>query len=135
MNALNISSDSEIKIKTLINKNCRSKKHADIEFISESDKLWVIEAKINKSKDAHNSVYKLFGELLKETGREKRDNCNIAILLPENGVLFYSRLFQLINCQKFLDFGTLIPIKNVFLFENSGISQMSWENLYDKQTP
>ena len=132
VSALYISNNSEIKIKTLINKNCRAKKYADIEFISESDKLWVIEAKSNQSNDGHNSVHKLFGELLKETGREQRNDCNIAILLPEDGILFYSRLFQSINRQKFLNFGSLIPIKNVFSFGASGILQMSWENLYDK---
>ena len=135
MEALRKSNNSEIKIKTLINKNCRAKEWADIEFISESDKLWVIEAKSNQSKDAHNSVHKLFGELLKETGREQRNNCYIAILLPEDGILFYSRLFQSINRQKFLDFGNLIPIKNVFSFGDSGVLEMSWEDLYDKYTP
>ena len=73
--ALNQHENEEIKIKILHNKSCRSQTFADIEFTSASGMRWAIEVKSNDSKDAHNTAHKIFGELLKETGRENRDAC------------------------------------------------------------
>jgi len=121
----------DLKIDRLINCRCKAKKWADIEYISASGSHWVIEAKSNDSSDAHNTVHKIFGELLKETGRESRENSKISVLIPESGVSFYSRLFQSINREKFLRFGKLVPVQCVFTFGSSGIGQISWKELYD----
>src|SRR5574337_548408 len=102
------------RIDKLCNKNCRSKKFADIEFFSKSGLHWVIEAKSNDSEDKHNTVHKIFGEILKETGRTSRRNCRYALLLPEKGKCFYSKAFQSIARDKFLGFGCLVPIDTVF---------------------
>ena len=121
----------EIKIDNLINFNCKSKTFADVEFISESQQHWVIEAKSHNSSDASNTIHKIFGEILKETGRNNRNNSKYAILIPESGREFYSKNFQLINRNKYIGFGNLVPIDCVFIFGNSGIIQMSWAELYD----
>jgi hypothetical protein len=115
----------------LINQSCKSRKYADVEFISSSGIHWVIEAKSNDSSDAHNTVHKIFGELLKETGKNNRSNCKYGILLPENSTEFYSRLFQEINKQKYVGFGNLIPVEKVCIHGSSGIEIISWEELYD----
>ena len=127
--------DSHLRIETLINQNCKAKKYSDIEYISVSKTHWVIEAKSNDSGDAHNSVHKIFGELLKETGRDDRANCNFAILIPEASLNFYSRAFQSINSKKFIDFGKLIPVHTVFTFSSSGIGRGSWGELYSYHAP
>ena len=121
----------DLKIEKLLNSNCKAKKLADIEYISVSGSHWVIEAKSNDSSDAHNTVHKIFGELLKETGRESRENSKISVLIPENGVSFYSRLFQSVNREKFLGFGSLVPVQCVFTFGASGVRQIGWAELYD----
>jgi hypothetical protein len=120
-----------VKIDFIININCKSKKFADIEFKSKMDLHWVIEAKSDDSKDKHNTVHKIFGELLKETGRTNRSNCHLAILIPTSAVNFYSRAFQSIDREKFLSFGKLIPIDTVFTSNASGVGQLTWEALYD----
>ena len=117
------------------NINCRSKKFSDIEFTSTTGVHWVIEAKSDKSKDKYNTVHKMFGELLKETGRSNRSNCRYAILIHESAVAFYSRAFQSINREKFLAFGKLIPINTVFTSNAIGIKQRKWEDLYDENKP
>jgi hypothetical protein len=119
----------------IININCRSRNFSDIEFISKAGVHWVIEAKSDDSKDKHNTVHKIFGELLKETGRSDRNNCRYAILIPESSVAFYSRAFQSINREKFLAFGDLIPIKTVFTSNSTGIKQRTWVELYDEYKP
>jgi len=91
----------------------------------------VIEAKSHDSEDRHNTVHKIFGELLKETGRTNRVDCRHAILIPEDGLDFYSRAFRSIARDKFLGFGALVPIETVFMYGLSGISQCAWECLYD----
>lgn len=131
VDALRLSTDLEICLDTLYNKNCKSKTYADIEYKSRSGVHWVIEAKSNVSSDAHNTVHKIFGELLKETGRTSRNCFKHAVLIPENSKKFYSRLFQSINREKFIGFGKLIPIDTVFTFGSSGIIQISWVELYD----
>jgi len=129
--ALNQHEDEEIKIRVLYNQSCKAKKFADIEFTSVSGKRWAIEAKSNASRDAHNTAHKIFGELLKETGRENRDACHIAILIPEDSKLFYSRLFQSIKREKFVAYGRLVPVEKVFTFSKAGIGIITWEDLYD----
>ena len=71
--------DEAIRIKSLLNSNCKAKKLADVEFKSATGLHWVIEAKSDDSKDKHNTVHKIFGELLKETGRTNRADCRHAI--------------------------------------------------------
>jgi hypothetical protein len=123
--------DENLCIDELYNSKCRSKTFADIEFLSKSKLHWVIEAKSNDSKDRHNTVHKIFGELLKETGRANRENCRHAVLIPESAIGFYSRAFQSINREKFIGFGVLIPIDTVFLSGPSGVKQIQWAALYD----
>lgn len=123
--------DPAIRIKSLLNSNCKAKKLADVEFESDAGLHWVIEAKSNDSLDKHNTVHKIFGELLKETGRTNRADCRHAILIPEGAVDFYSRAFQSIAREKFVGFGRLIPVSTVFLSAPSGIRQLTWEGLYD----
>lgn len=131
VNHLQQHADEEICISKIINSNCKSKKFADIEFKSKANLHWVIEAKSNDSEDRYNTVHKIFGELLKETGRANRSNCQHAILIPETAVHFYSRAFQSIDRDKFLAFGKLIPIDTVFTCSASGVNKITWESLYD----
>lgn len=127
--------DSAIRIESLLNSNCKSKRLADIEFVSVQKLHWVIEAKSDDSKDKHNTVHKIFGELLKETGRTNRADCRHAVLIPEGAVRFYSRAFQSIAREKFVAFGKLIPIDTVFTCGTSGVAQLTWEGLYDSHPP
>jgi hypothetical protein len=131
ISALQEQDEDKFKIRSLINKNCKSKKYADVEFITLSRTHWVIEAKSNDSSDAHNTAHKIFGELLKETGKENRNNCKFGILIPEEAKKFYSKKFQGISKSKFSGFGKLIPIETVFSYGHSGIGTMSWEELYN----
>ena len=127
--------DHEIRLEDSINTNCKSKKYADIEYRSVSKRHWVIEAKSNDSGDAHNTVHKLFGELLKGTGKQNRKNVKYGILIPESGILFYSRKFQQIDRKRFIQFGKLIPVESVFTFGKSGVRQIRWVDLYDANQP
>ncbi len=127
--------DENLKIGSVINSNCKSKKFADIEFKSKTNLHWVIEAKSDDSKARYNTVHKIFGEVLKETGRTNRSNCRHAILIPESAVAFYSRAFQSIDREKFLGFGALIPIDTVFISSASGVRRLTWETLYDAHKP
>ena len=123
--------DDQIRIDRVINKNCKSKRFADVEFESKAKVHWVIEAKSNDSKDAPNTVHKIFGELLKETGRTNRANCRQAILIPESAVQFYSRAFQSIDRKKYIAFGKLIPIDTVFTSCSIRVRKITWKSLYD----
>jgi len=129
------SDNDDLCIEKMINSNCRSKKYADIEYESKAKLHWVIEAKSNDSKDKHNTVHKIFGEVLKETGRTNRSDCRHAILIPESAVGFYSRAFQSIDRGKFMGFGNLIPIDTVFTSSSTGVRQLTWQQLYDAHQP
>lgn len=135
VNALQAHDDERLAIGHLCNSNCKTKYHADIEFHSKSGVHWVIEAKSHDSKDKHNTVHKIFGELLKETGRSDRAACKFAVLIPEDAVHFYSRAFQSIAREKFLGFGKLVPVESVFTFGAAGINELSWEDLYAAYEP
>lgn len=128
---LNVHENDDLKISEIYNQRCKSKTRADVEFRSVSNLHWAIEAKSNDSGDQHNTVHKIFGELLKETGRTGRPDFRHAILIPLDAVNFYSRAFQSIKREKYLGFGDLIPIDTVFTSSAGGITQLSWEALYD----
>lgn len=128
-------SDRDLRVLEMINRNCRSKTYADVEFKSCSGLHWVIEAKSNDSNDRHNTVHKIFGELLKETGRTNREDCRHGILIPGDAVQFYSRAFQCVHPEKFLGFGELIPVDTVFTSSRRGIARMSWAALYEAHNP
>ena len=132
---LNNHPDDSLSIVKVINSNCKSRTFADVEFESKANLHWVIEAKSDDSTDKHNTVHKIFGELLKETGRTNRSNCRHAILIPQAAVVFYSRAFQSIDRKKFLGFGALIPIDTVFTSSSGGVKQLTWESLYDAHKP
>lgn len=127
--------NDDLCIEKLINSNCKSKMYADVEYKSKNKLHWVIEAKSNESKDRHNTVHKIFGEVLKETGRTNRSDCRHAILIPDDAVNFYSRAFQSIDREKFIGFGNLIPIDTVFTSNPTGIRQLTWQELYDEHQP
>jgi hypothetical protein len=122
---------TQLRIAELINANCNSRIFADVEFKSVSKIHWVIEAKSDLSPDKHNAAHKIFGELLKETGRTNRKDCRHAILVPQDAVPFFSKKFQCVARSKFEGFGRLIPIETVFTFGTAGIQQITWLQLYD----
>lgn len=123
--------DKDLCIELLLNNNCKSRTFADVEFISKTNVHWVIEAKSNESSDRYNTVHKVFGDLLKETGRPNRKNCRYAILLPKSALEFYSKSFQSIAKDKFVGFSKLIPINTVFLCGQSEIQEITWRELYE----
>lgn len=134
---LKISTDSDISKKsgTFINTKCRGRgndEYADVEYISDSGTHWVIEAKTNKTNNFPNEIHKVFGNLLKETGRDNREKSKYAILIPEDAEGDFRNGFMKIDHQKYIEFGKLIPINSVFLYGNSGITKKTWSELYDE---
>ena len=119
----------------LHNQNCRSQEYADIEFTL-SGQRWAIEAKSHQPRaNRYNTVHQFFGKLLKETGRQNRTDCNIAILIPKDGIDFYHDHFKEIDRCKFFGFGWLIPVHTVFAYDHSirSVEYTSWENFYDNK--
>ena len=114
------------------NCSCRHQTLADIEITLPSGQRWAIEAKSHKSNDRYNTIHKLFGELLKETGRDERDNCNIGVLIPECGIDFYKDGFRKIRRRKFVCFGILIPVRYVFSYGVYGVRHTFWDRFYDQ---
>ena len=130
-----VTNKNDYRPERVINQNCKSHKFADVEFVTARDH-WVIEAKTNVSKDAHNSVHKLFGELLKETGKpriiEAGKTLKYGILIPDSS--FYRNKFRLINQAKFNGFGELIPVERIFIFTSGTLTTITWEDFYDLPT-
>ena len=131
----------------IINANCKKHKYADLELILD-DVLWIIESKCHKSKNAYNSIHLLFGELLKETGRQRHFNNDVSyneikygLLIPGNtygytnkpGIDFYKKHFKEIDKNKYLEFGKLIPIDDIFIFntDNNEFIHKTWNEFIE----
>lgn len=125
------SGDKAIKPKIINNIHCKSKSQADMDFIAEDGTHWIIEAKSHDSKDKYNTVHKFFGEILKETGRDNREDCCYAMLINEEGEPFYRAAFNKIDKEKFGLFGELIPISAVFVCSSSGYKRLEWLSMHD----
>jgi hypothetical protein len=124
-------SNADFRIATLHNQRCKAKNAADVEFTSKSGRRWVIEAKSDRSGDRHNTAHKIFGELLKETGRAHRRGCRYALLIPKGAIGFYARKFRAIKRSAFVRFGKLIPVHTVFACDRARVKRLTWEQLYD----
>ena len=114
------------------NQRCGAKKLADLEFTSASGQRWAIEAKYGSKTDKANEVHKMFGNLLRETGRANRDGCRIALLLPACREEYFRERVRLIPRVKFIGFGELVPVKAVFVFDETRQSfrQVTWPEFY-----
>lgn len=130
---------SNLKNIEVINKNCKSKKHSDLEYIDKSEQYhWRIEAKSHMSKDAYNAVHKIFGELLKETGRPPISDKKIkyGILLDGSycsdkkitGKEFFRKYFRHIEIEKYKKFGLLIPVDVVIVCDpkRNKVENFTW---------
>lgn len=123
--------DNVFRLKHIVNQSCKSKKFADIEYTSLANIHWVIEAKSYVSKDRHNAIHKLFGELLKETGRNRSGiNLQYGVLLPAEGLEFFGKGFAAVPRKKFVAFGALIPISKIFYVEGSRIKHLNWAQMH-----
>jgi hypothetical protein len=134
--------DRRFRVAREINFDCKSRDHADVEYVSATGRHFVIEAKSHHSKDRDNGAHKIFGELLKETGRNPNRGADgtpvFAILLTDDpwehrrGEAFYRRKFQTIDESAYLSFGRLVKAEYVFLAEasSSTVRAFSWAGFY-----
>jgi hypothetical protein len=121
----------DLKVEELINGNCKSRTFADVEYRSTSGLHWIIEAKSHDSLDKYNAVHKIFGELLKETGRARTyEKPRFAVLLPDDGLTFFGKGFLCVDRERFLAFGKLVRVSTVFYVHSGVIQQVSWEQMH-----
>lgn len=115
------------------NQGATSKNFADIELTLPGGQRWAIEAKSHESPtNKYNTVHQIFGNLMRETGRGNRENCEIGVLIPEDGTNFYKCRFQNIKREKFVCFGLLIPVNCVFTYDRLGVKYTPWAEFYDR---
>ncbi len=132
VNALYATEDDELRVRDLHNKNCRSPRLADLEFTSHSGLRWAIEAKYGAPSNKHNEVHKLFGDLLRETGRPNRSGCRIGLLLHARMEAHFREGICRINRRKFIEFGLLVPVDSVFVCDELGsFERRTWAQFYD----
>lgn len=119
------------------NFNCYSKKkHADIQYVDKNGIEWFIEAKSFKSPDKNNAVHKIFGELLKISGLEKKcKNVQYGILIDDFD--FLNEHLKLIPKEKLEKFAEIIDCKNgitVFVKENEEKTKIKNWNDFVRRT-
>ncbi|WP_156480502.1 hypothetical protein [Aquipseudomonas alcaligenes] len=116
------------------------------------DKLH-IEVKSHHSEDSQNTINKIFGQLLKETGKrslDKEKEC-LAILFPYErgawpgrnnktvtrieGEAYYRRGFSRIDKQTFVKFGDLVGAKYILSFSTASntLNVFEWKNFLDEE--
>lgn len=128
-----IRTDARFGIKKEINIGNDSASCSDIEYLSNGNEYLIIEAKSHESKDAYNTRHKIFGQLLKEHGKNspsRRENLALialGILIPKDkttsgksntkksGYDFYRDGYSEIPESMFSGFGELAKVKYVFV--------------------
>ena len=125
--------DNEIRINEMHNCSCAGNADfADLEFTSVSGQRWAIEAKYGAPKNKANEVHKLFGDLLRETGRAHRNGCRIALLLYAGNEEYFRAGVRRINRGKYIQFGSLVPVESVFVVGDSpSFETRTWREFYD----
>ncbi|EKO3584030.1 hypothetical protein P0F40_003283 [Vibrio metschnikovii] len=149
-----ITSDSAFGIKVAVNFGADSDTVADVEYLANNDKYLILEAKSHKSSNAQNTRHQIFGQLLKEQGKEndkRRQYDNKAVfglLIPgdkaidvkgapkSDGVTYYRDGFTAIPESKFSAFGDLVNAEYVFVcFGMDRIEVFSWLGFYSNDKP
>lgn len=149
-----IRSDARFGIKKEINIGNDSALYSDVEYISNSDEYLIIEAKSHESKDAYNTRHKMFGQLLKEhgknsTSRKEHDSLVLGILIPKDeassgksntkksGYDFYRKGVLCIPETMFSGFGKLVNVQYVFLcsVKDRTVDVYSWEGFHRGEGP
>ena len=123
--------DCGLLIQCIHNKDCKSLDFADVEFTAKSGQRWAIEAKYGAPNNKQNEVRKLFGDLLRETGRCYRQECNVGLLLHQDTECYFRQHVKLIPRKKFIQFGSLIPVQAVFVFSPTEVKCKTWMEFYD----
>lgn len=117
----------------------------------------LLEAKSHNSTDAPNTINKIFGQLLKETGKSIRNSWEsssfcLAILIPidgincvqhgkplkrGSGVEYYRRGFRRIPQDIFNAFGVLVNVRYVFAYSesNRSLNVYLWSQFCISDTP
>lgn len=137
----------EIEINFGTNKN----NSADVEYLAKNGELIILEAKSHESKDAYNTRHKIFGELMKEHGKQNphrkkyANNLTYGILIPadapssgksntsEKGIEFYRKGFKDIPEKLYLQFGMLVKAKYIFVCsaKHQTVKVFSWASFYN----
>lgn len=116
----------------------------------------LVEVKSHHSEDSPNTINKIFGQLLKETGKAndgpRRANSALAILFPAEGAdwvargrsftrkpgnEYYRKGFLRIKRNIYLEFGSLVGARYVLSFsvDKSFLEVHSWAGFYDGMSP
>ena len=96
-----------------------------------SGQRWAIEAKIGAPDNRANEVHKLFVNLLRETGRAHRQNCKIGLLLHHETEGYFRNGVNRIDREKFIPFGSLVPVEAVFVLSPQYFTFKTWMEFYD----
>lgn len=145
--------NDEFSVTTIHNASGDTNEYADIELTTATGVLVAIEAKTHETRDAPNTVHKVFGQLLAEHGktnpqRRKASAC-FGILIPAEkpmnpdapkscGTSYYQRRFRNIPENKFEEFGVLVDAKYVFVFRRTRPQQLDvygWMDFYRNKKP
>ena len=135
-----IANDEKFGIKESFNFGNDTNEKADIEYLTNSGKYLINKAKSHHSDDKYNTIHKIFGQLLKENGKEnpnrqKHSNAlSYGILIPKdrNGIEFYSKGFNYIPEELFVEFGEITNTRHVFVCseDNNSWEHYTWNDFY-----
>lgn len=149
-----ITSDNAFGIKEAVNFGDDSDTVADVEYLAKNDEYLILEAKSHKSSNAQNTRHQIFGQLLKEQGKENdkrklyEKSAVFGLLIPgdkaigvkgaptSDGVTYYRDGFTAIPESKFSAFGDLVNAGYVFVcFGVERIEVFSWLGFYSDDKP
>jgi hypothetical protein len=150
-----IKSDTRFGIKKAINIGSDGASYSDVEYLSNSDEYLIIEAKSHESKDAYNTRHKIFGQLLKEHGKnspsrqEHEAVLALGVLIPKDatssgksnskksGYDFYRDGYSDIPEKIFSGFGELAKVKYVFLcsIKDRNVDIYTWTGFHRGEKP
>lgn len=135
----------------IVNKGCRAKKYADLEYLDKSTKtLWRIEVKTSDSPGSLDSVHKIFGELLKNTSFKNTANSDYSVkygLLLDSKRLrnknddfnkrnqnnFQKQIIRSFSHDRLQKFGEIVPIESVFIFDGENVHKLSWDDFISEE--
>jgi len=119
----------------------------------------LIEAKSHHSTDAPNTINKIFGQLMKETGKHcatrvrRARSYKLAVLVPADsahwtgsngkrhrqpgGLVYYQSGFRRIDRRVYIEFGALVEVAYVLLYSisDASLAVYDWVDFYDQKRP
>lgn len=133
-NFLNVLKQNDINNEYKLMEKTNILTHADVEFKSQTNLNYILEAKTNLTNNKYNEIHKIYGQILKNRSHEEVEGQQYIYGILINEELFFRRGFRKIREDIYQNFGALSQPLHVFVLDEVSLRIYTWNDFYNEDT-